>query len=154
MYATSESKFLEKPYEDEFHFPKDQFPYQFQLNKKLDENFDDWAPVFASMLVERAFETQGNVKDCEVVLSSSNEYREGQDYLAEFAREKITASDGDKIKKQEIMHTFREWYQTNYGRNVPKSRELYDYMDRRFGRYKSGWHNVKLIYDEDEEEYS
>lgn len=149
-----ESKFLEKPYEDEFHFPKDQFPYQFPLDKKLDENFDEWAPVFASMLVERAFETQGNVTDCPVVLSSSNEYREGQDYLAEFAREKITTSDGDKIKKQEIMHTFREWYQTNYGRNVPKSRELYEYMDRRFGRYKSGWHNVKLIYDEDEEEFN
>ena len=97
------------------------------------------------MLVGRAFETQGNVKDCPVVLSSSNEYREGQDYLAEFAREKITQSDGDKIKKQEIMHTFREWYQTNYGRNVPKSRELYEYMDRRCGRYKNGWHNVIVI---------
>jgi P4 family phage/plasmid primase-like protien len=149
-----ESKFLEKPYEDEFHFPKDQFPYQFPLDKKLDENFETWAPVFAAMLVKRAFETQGNVRDCPVVLSSSNEYREGQDYLAEFAREKIAKSDGDKIKKQEIMHTFREWYQTNYGRNVPKSRELYEYMDRRFGRYKNGWHNVKLNYDDDEDEYN
>ena len=149
-----ESKFLEKPYEDDFHFPKDQFPYQFPLDKKLDENFDEWAPVFAAMLVARAFETQGNVEDCPSVLESSSEYREGQDYLAEFVKEKVAKSDGDKIKKQEVMHTFREWYQTNYGRNVPKSRELYEYLDRRHGRYKNGWHNVKLLYDDEEEEYN
>lgn len=149
-----ESKFLDKPYEDDFHFPREQFPHQYPLDKKLNENFNEWAPVFASMLVERAFDTQGNVKDCNVVLSSSIDYREGQDYLAEFVREKITMSDGKNIKKQEIMHTFREWYQTNYGRNIPKARELYEFMDRRYGNYKGGWHNIKLIYDEDDEDYN
>ena len=146
-----ESKFLEKPYEDELHFPQEQFPYQFQLDKKLDEQFEEWAPIFGAMLVQKAFKTQGNVTDCEAVLSSSNEYREGQDYLAEFAKENIERHDGSKVKKQEVMATFREWYQTNYGRGVPKARELYDYLTKRFGAYKNGWHNVRIIYEEEED---
>jgi len=144
------SKFLDKPYEDDYQFPKDEFPYQFPLDKKLDENFDNWAPIFTSMLVEKAFQTQGNVDDCDMVLSASNEYREGQDYLAEFAKEKIVRKEGSKIKKTEILHTFREWYTGNYGRGVPKGRELYEFLDKRFGRYKNGWHNVAVLYDNDE----
>ena len=93
------SKFLAKPYEDDLNFPKEQYPYQYQLDKQLDQNFDEWAPIFMSMLVEKAYETGGLVQDCDIVKASSDEYREGQDYLAEFAKEKIIRSEGDKIKK-------------------------------------------------------
>ena len=34
------SKFLAKPYEDDLNFPKEQYPYQYQLDKQLDQNFD------------------------------------------------------------------------------------------------------------------
>ena len=146
-----ESKFLEKPYEDEEHFPAAQYPYQYKLDKKLDQKFEEWAPVLASELIDIAYKTNGNVNDCGVVLASSNEYREGQDYLAEFAKENILKCDGGKIQKSEVTQTFREWYQTNYGRKIPKAKELHDYMDKRYGRYKNGgWHNIKIIYDEDE----
>jgi P4 family phage/plasmid primase-like protien len=146
-----ESKFLDNPYNDDMHFPKDQFPFQFPLDKRMDENFIDWAPIFASLLVDISFEKQGHVKDCDVVLASSNEYREGQDYLAEFAKEKIVKAEGRKIQKSEVIQTFREWFQTNYGSGTPKAPELYEYMNNRYGRYKNGgWHNVKIAYDEDE----
>jgi phage/plasmid primase, P4 family, C-terminal domain len=58
-------------------------PYQFKVDKKIDKKFDIWAPIFMAMLVERAFETQGIVEDCEKVLASSAQYRADQDYLAE-----------------------------------------------------------------------
>jgi len=144
------AKFLETPYEDE-KFPKEQFPYQFQLDKKLNEKFKVWAPVFASLLVSLAFVTQGNVNDCNVVMASGSNYRDGQDYLTEFAKEKIAKSKDDKIQKSELIQIFKEWYQTNYGGAIPKARELYDYMNNRFGLYKKGgWYNVKIIYDEEE----
>ena len=57
---------------------------------------------------------------------------------------------GEKIKKTEVLHTFREWYQGNYGRGVPKGRELYEFLDKRFGRYRNGWQNVAIIYDNDD----
>ena len=144
------SKFLENPYQDD-KFPKEQFPYQFPLDKKLNEKFKIWAPMFASLLVSLAFETQGNVKDCNVVMASGSNYRDGQDYLTEFAKEKIVKCTDSKIQKSELIQTFREWYLTNYGGAIPKAREIYDYMNNRYGLYKKGgWYNVKIVYDEEE----
>lgn len=144
------SKFLDTPYQDELHFPKEQYPFQFKLDKKLNECFDTWAPIFATLLVDIAFRTKGNVQDCAIVMTSSNEYREGQDYLAEFAKDKITRSNGNRIQKQELNETFREWYKINYGNGAtPHGKELHEYMDRRYGRYRpGGWCDVKIIYDE------
>ena len=145
------SKFLQKPFEDDLNFPKTEYPYQFELDKKLYRYFDEWAPIFMSMLVEKAYETMGLVQDCDIVKASSDEYREGQDYLAEFAKEKVMRCQGEKIKKTELRNQFKEWYQATYGRGVPNAKELNDFMDKRYGRYRSGgWQNVKIIYDDED----
>ena len=150
------AKFLKNPYEDEDNFPRDQYPHQFKLDKNIDQKFERWAPVFMSMLVQDAYVLKGNVNDCKMVMASSEQYREGQDYMAEFVRDKIQKKKGSKIKKTEVLETFKQWYQTNYGRGVPVARELNEFLTRRFGAYKNipgkgtGWHNVAIIYDEDE----
>jgi P4 family phage/plasmid primase-like protien len=145
------SKFLEAPFDDEDKFPQEQYPHQFKIDKNIDHKFAEWAPVFMAMLVDKSYEHQGNVNDCPVVMASSDEYREGQDYLAEFAKDKVQKKTGEKVKKTELLETFRQWYTTHYGRGIPKGREVYDFMDRRFGRYRQGWHNVAIIYDEEED---
>jgi len=148
------SKFMENPYNDLDKFPKENFPYQFSIDKRIDEKFTEWAPVLMHMLVNIAFETKGNVKDCKIVMARSDSYREGQDYLAEFAKECIVKENGAKIKKTEIMEEFRTWYTHHYGRgNIPNTREITEYMDKRFGKCNKGkWYNVKINYEEDEEE--
>lgn len=144
------SKFVDKPYEDDVKFPKEIYPYQFPIDKKLDIKFNAWAPIFISKLIEICFKTNGNVTDCKQVLSASDEYRDGQDYLSEFVKDKIIRLQGGKIKKTELMEAFRQWYTINHGRGTPKGKELCDFMDKRYGNYKNGWHNVSIIYDEDE----
>jgi P4 family phage/plasmid primase-like protien len=146
-----ESKFLEKPYNDDFKFPKDLYPYQYVIDKRLDSKFNTWAPVMMSKLVEVAFKTKGNVVDCKKVLSASDEYRNSQDYLAQFTKDKIMKMHGGKVKKTELSETFKQWYTSNYGRSVPKGKELYDFMDKRYGHFKNGgWSNVSIIYDDEE----
>ena len=149
------SKFLENPYENNL-FPESEFPHQFKLNKKLaEEKFNIWAPIFMSMLVQISFIKKGLVEDCDVVLSSSNQYREGQDYISEFCKEKILYEEGETIKKTELWSEFKEWYVLNYGRYIPKGSEVYNFMNRKYGDYnrnKGGWINVKIIYDYDESE--
>ena len=147
------SKFTENPYEDEVKFPKEVYKHQFKIDKRLENNFDKWAPILLSMLVEMAYKLQGDVTDCKMVLASSNQYREGQDYLAEFAKDKIEKKTGRKIKKIELQESFKQWYNINYGKNIPKIRELHEFMDKRYGAYRrGGWNNVGIIYDDDEEE--
>jgi P4 family phage/plasmid primase-like protien len=144
------SKFLEKPYGDESKFPKEDYPYQYEMDKNLDAKFATWAPVFASILVDITFKKLGAVTDCSIVMASSEQYREGQDYLAEFAKEKIKKVVGGKgIKKTELVEAFRQWFQLNYGKGVPKATELYEFMDKKYGKFKVRWENVVINYDDD-----
>ena len=146
------SKFLETPYEDEVKFPKSEYPYQYEIDKKIDDKFSKWAPVLASILVNMSYKMCGVVKDSAIVMGSSDQYREGQDYLAEFIKEKIKNVQGGKIKKMELWEVFKQWYIINYGRGLPKAREINDFMDKRFGKYVNKWNNVMINYDDDDDE--
>jgi len=47
------------------------------------------------------------------------------------------------------------WFQREHGsRKVPKSQELYDYIDKKFGPQKSGcWSGIKIYKPEDDEDF-
>lgn len=143
------SKFNENPYEDEVHFPREEYPYQYKVNKKLAKQFPVWAPVLMSMLVEKAFQTDGEVIDRDIVQTASNEYRAGEDYLLEFANEKVREEAGATIKKGNLAEEFTGWFKLNRGKTPPQMREVYDFMDSKYGKYKKGgWQNVSIIFDE------
>jgi len=137
------SKFADK---DEMH--NDDTPYLFPKDKGLKENLPKWAPIFASMLVDIAFQTEGNVKDCDIVLESSNRYRQGQDYISAFVNENIVKKAGKSIGKQEITLQFNQWFRENNDkRKMPKGVELHDYMDKKFGKCKDKkWWGVQILY--------
>ena len=143
------SKFCNNPVLDD----KDE-PYQFKIDKHMEGKLKKWAPIYLSMLVEKAFETNGDVKSSDIVMGSSDNYRDGQDYLAEFIKENIQVEEGGKIKKQEVYEHFKEWYKLNIGRNIPKGRELYDYIDKKLVKYNKSnrcWVDIAIIYDDNDE---
>ena len=148
------SKFLENPYDDENKFPKEEYPFQYEIDKKIDEKFSTWAPVLASMLVDITYKLHGAVSDSKIVMGSSDQYREGQDYLTEFCKEKIKVTQGGKVKKSELWEVFKQWYVSNYGRSVPKAREINEFMDKRYGKYTSKWSNIVINYDDDDDDDS
>ena len=84
-----------------------------------------------SKLIEIAKNTKGNVEDCDIVVQKSGQYRQGQDYLAEFVTERIEAQEGEKIQKGEVYSEFKQWYNMQYGRKVPQGKELYDFLDKK-----------------------
>ena len=145
------SKFTDAPYENVDKFPKANFPYQYLLDQKIDEKFTLWAPLLMSKLVTMAYQTEGKVKDAKIVTSVSDNYREAQDYLTEFAKEKIARQREGVIKKTELMEEFKTWYTMNYGRaTLPNGKEITDYMDKQYGKNKRGkWHNVIINYNND-----
>jgi len=145
------SKFI-----DEGETYNEETPYIFLKDKSLKDKLPSFAPVFASMLVNRAFETDGIVEDCHTVLNASNKYRKGQDHIAAFVSDKVmkTGDTKDRIKKTELKKEFDNWFQESQGsRKVPKGEELYEYMNKKFGQPRStGWHNVKIVYPDKEED--
>ena len=152
-YIDFMSKFLDNPFQDE-KFPRSECPYQFPLDKKLEERFEVWAPVFMSMLVARTYENQGLVKDCHSVMANSDKHREGQDYFMGFAKNKLRQKEGGQLKATELYEEFKKWYQINYGKDIPKGKELKEFMDKRYGMSVKGtWHNIEFISEfEDQDE--
>jgi P4 family phage/plasmid primase-like protien len=143
------SKFADK---DEIH--NDDTTYLFPKDKGLKEKLPMWAPVFASMLVDLAFELEGNVTDCDIVLQSSNRYRQGQDYISAFVKECIVKVEGQCITKSRASTRFGEWYKENNGnRKAPKAAELHDYLEKVFGKCNKDkkWLGLKIVYGEGEE---
>lgn len=147
------SKFTENPYND-IRFPKKNYPHQFKLDKKLNEKFEIWAPVFLSMLAEISFDKQGHVEDCDEVLSASTKYREQQDILHQFCSNKINIITEDEIVNSnepvQIKHLFNQFkiFCSEYGRSdsVPKRHELLTFMEKAYGPYPTGgWTTIKLI---------
>jgi hypothetical protein len=142
---------------DEGEHYEDDTPYVFLKDKSLNEKLHKFAPVFASMLVRRAFETDGVVLDCDTVLEASKKYRNGQDHIAAFVLEKIRRTENPRsvIKKVSLLDEFKTWYQQEQGnRKMPKAEELYEYMNKRFGACNKAkvWPGLEFIRDDEEDD--
>ncbi len=144
-----ESKFTNRPYNDP-EFPVETYPYQFMLDTNLDEKFEIWAPVMLSLLVERAYETQGKVNDCPEVLASSNSYRQSQDIYLDFIQQCIqehSMPQPSNLKLTAVTDAFKNWYSLNHGggKSMPM-KDLKDYLNKKFGTYpKEGWSRLSLL---------
>jgi P4 family phage/plasmid primase-like protien len=142
------SKFVKEPN------PTEHSPYEFSVDQNISIKFEQWKHIFMDMLVQITLEQDGLVTDCDMVMKASNEYRAGQDYLMEFLNDKVEKSSepGIKIKKTEVYAEFKVWYQETYGKNIPKGKELYDFLDQKLGKCRTGgWPGYKIKYDMENE---
>ena len=130
----------------------DDTQYVFLKDKGLKEKLPKWAPVFISMLVKRAYETDGEVIDCHEVVAASGKYRQSQDCITGFINEKVVKIQGKTIGKQSLNVVFKEWFQNNFGnRKPPKLSELEEIMNKKFGNRNMAtnkWANVMLKEEE------
>jgi P4 family phage/plasmid primase-like protien len=143
------AKFMENPVDND---PDE--PYQFKVNKRLEDKFAVWKTAFMALLVELALVNKGDVKDCEIVLAQSNKYREGQNYLSEFMKDRIEQNISGILKKREVAQEFKDWYTEQYGKTriMPKSKEIINYIIKKHGKYPTGgWKGISIICDEDDE---
>jgi P4 family phage/plasmid primase-like protien len=125
-------------------------PYQFLKDHNIKKKFPVWREVFMGMLVDIAFKTDGLVNDCPRVLSASNSYKEKNDYIAEFIRDRLIVDPNGKVSKSEITNEFSIWYKSIHGSTGgPSSKKVHVYMDKKYGNYdkKRAWAGVRINYD-------
>ena len=144
------SKFVDK---NETH--NDDTKYIFPKDKDLKDKLPKMAPIFAGMLVKQAFDSNGVVEDCSVVMEASNKYRKRQDHINAYINEFIlkTENKSDRITKRILLENFKKWYSDEHGtaEKKIKGQEVFEIMDKRFGSYTSkGWLNAMFISQDDE----
>jgi P4 family phage/plasmid primase-like protien len=135
---------------------RDTTTHVFPKDKSLKEKLPAWAPVFISMLVKIACETNGEVKDCLEVISASNKYRQGQDAIAGFINDKIVKDVDGSIGKKILNDVFKEWFQgLSNNRRPPKLAELEEILNNTFGNRNvktNKWHGIRINYDDETED--
>tara|TARA_B100000424_G_C22936360_1_gene498250 strand:- start:64 stop:2712 length:2649 start_codon:yes stop_codon:yes gene_type:complete len=132
---------------------------QFPMDRNLEENFERWAPIMMSLLIEIAQNNMGDVEDCEKVLEASKRYREREDYLAQFVNDRVVVTGNKEhlITKTGIKGEFKAWWQMNHNGSCPKLTELIDFLDKRYDplarevKEYRGWRMKNDLLDEEEE---
>jgi len=138
-----ESKFVDNPSED----PKDK---EFKVDRKVDEKFKRWVPILTAMLVEKLFETNGMVTPCKAVMASTMKYKDNQDNIGEFVKQRIIKMEGAKIKKRDVLAEFQEWYAENESGKPPSGKDLYEYLNKMLGEpTRLGWRGWRLLHAHD-----
>jgi P4 family phage/plasmid primase-like protien len=134
------SKFKEVPN------PREESPYEYKIDKKVNEKFNDWKEIFMWMLVQRAFKTNGIVKECDMVMAKSNKYRNSQDHIAEFFHDCIEKEEGQRIMKTSALlkETFVNWYNNQYSGRPPHMTDLHKFLNKKIGEYDKGWHGYRI----------
>jgi hypothetical protein len=126
---------------------KNENPHQFIVDKKIDkEKFPRWKVTFLAMLVDIVTKTGGDVKDCPIVMAASNEYRDDQNSLAQFANEILELDSEGVLKWSGIWETMKKWWQENGKGPKPKTKDLKKFLDRKYGKRKRDtlWHGVRI----------
>ena len=140
--------------ENEVH--TDDTKYIFPKDKGLKEKLPKWAPIFVSMLVKRACETDGEVIDCNEVVAASNKYRQSQDSISGFINERIIKDEKGSVGKKILNDIFKEYFQNTCGnRKPPKLSDLEEIMIKRFGNrnLKTGkWHGISIKQEDETNE--
>jgi len=136
-----ESLFTDHPRNDD-----PEKPYQFKLDKTIKEKFDKWKCVFASLLVEKVFLTNGMVEDCDKVMASSLAYKNGQDILSAYVHERIMKHQGGCITKGTLAQDFVDWFSVNCGSGKrPSMKDVTATMDKIYGKQVGGvWTGVRF----------
>lgn len=127
-------------------------PYQFLLDRTINEKFDSWKQIFMAMLVDIAKVSKGRVTDCTRVMASTEEYRKKQDNIAGFIDAKIIKKEGSNLKKTTINIEYTNWYQNTFNMRPNNTKELHEVMDKEFGKYTSlGWRNIGIVEENDDD---
>jgi hypothetical protein len=82
-------------------------------------------------------------------MAASNEYRQGQDCIAQFIGERMIVYHSGTVTKTEINAEFKNWYESTYGRRGgPSPKEVHAEMDKRkYKKLGKGWVGIKMTYE-------
>ena len=132
------SKFTWEPKGSEINgvwVPEDPDHPQFPIDETVNENFDDWAEYFMSILIH----TYNGMKDEDFrepieVMKYTEQYQQKQDLLQEFISERIDIDETSNISKKELYSEIKRWLELNYPSEKEKCtpKKIKEYLNKKF----------------------
>lgn len=124
---------------------------EFPLDPELNDNLDRWADTFVSMLIahHRTMDIKAVKEPNEVILATKN-YRENNDYVAQYIAERIDIkpASNERIILQNIFSDFKTWSTgvIPKGKKVPDRNYIRAYFEKTWGTYNTtkGWKGFTL----------
>jgi len=106
-----------------------------------------WKKMFVSLLVDKALQTKGIVKDCRMVMEASEAYKARQDLIGTFVTEELMEEEGASVKKEKLSTHFKSWWERTQNGKCSKKDELWSYLDGKYGKYdnKKGWRGIRIV---------
>jgi P4 family phage/plasmid primase-like protien len=138
-------------------------------SKKNPELFDrvkeiDFREAFMSLLIKTFFETNGKIKECEIVNNISKKYRNNEDLISQFVDNIISEIQENEIgyniqilKQSDIIHHFKIFKELNGDNRKYKNTEVFEFINNKYphcieymgkNNTKFQWKNLKI--DENE----
>jgi len=136
-------------------------PNQFQIDRTLKQDIENWAPQFMAILLEtfKDYKVNGLVEPQQVV-QFTKKYEQDSDHFLEFVNENIEDSNSakDYVTISSVWETFKRWFKDVHPdvKQLPSRSELKGYMEVLYGKPAKGgrWLNkvLKIEDDSDDEE--
>lgn len=121
-----------------------------QMNYIKDPTLKDklsvWAPTFASILVNRTFQTGGKIETCQEVIDATDRYRRDQDGVREFYTQQISKGEpGDSEPIAKLKNTFDNFIKINQYYKGTNSKELIEFLKTYHEVDKEKVYGIKLL---------
>jgi len=114
--------------DNELHFP---------INKDLGSILKRVKEVLLRVLVLIAFETNGNITECEMVNNDSKNYRLSQDRIGQFINENIIPNPDECTSRISVISCANTWFEENFKYKI-QNRELLTRIEKTYPCSKSG----------------
>jgi P4 family phage/plasmid primase-like protien len=122
-------------------------PNEYKKDDSLSENFDKWRPAFMNILLEyyRIYKIDG-LKDIKEIMDSTNEYKNDENVYTEFIDTYIKKTDNkdDYIVWTELKDKYEKWFQKEFYKNPPKSKEIKNYFEKYVFMCEMDFINVQI----------
>jgi len=127
------SQFLDPTKEEydktnELHFPKD---------KHLEDILYRIKETFLRLLIQTAFQTNGDMSDCEMVKTDSKNYFLSQDRIGMFIEDNLIENPEEQISRTTVGEYANNWFEENFKYKI-SNRELFKRLDKKYQCSKSG----------------
>ena len=77
-------------------------------------------------------------------------------HFSKFITERLEDDVDGWTQKRDVYEEFKLWYTENEGKDVPKGKELFDFLEKKYGPYnkRRGWRGFRIAVESaDEDEY-